>query len=337
MQGFIGVMRIWTRHSAIFLAVGAVLQFASTPTPGQAGAQRAAPLHVTQDAPKRPHITGIDHVRLYVTDIAKSREFYSKLMGVRQGGGMCLLEESDRCFAAGWGRNQSIELEVTPPNGTRNWLAEIAFATDNLELLQSYLVAHGVNVTKIAKRLNPYDNKPLYAHFEVRDPEGTPISFIQRFVHPIDDFPPNTLLYVRMIHAGFVVKDMAAENRFYVDLLGFKLYWYGGFKDDGLDWYEIQVPDGSDWIEYMLNIPANADHKELGVQNHFSLGVKDIHHAADQLHKNGLAKFDGPEIGRDGKWGLDAYDPDGTRVEVMEFTPAKNPCCHPYTAPHPTP
>jgi catechol 2,3-dioxygenase-like lactoylglutathione lyase family enzyme len=141
----------------------------------------------------------------------------------------------------------------------------------------------------------------------------------------------------RLIHAGFVVKNVAAENKFYLDLLGFRLYWQGGFKDDGLDWYEIQVPDGDNWIEYMLNIPGNANHKELGVQNHFSLGARDIHAAADQLHKNGVQKFDGPEIGRDGKWGLDAYDPDGTRVEVMEFTPAKTPCCHAYTAPHPTP
>ena len=76
---------------------------------------------------------------------------------------------------------------------------------------------------------------------------------------------------------------MAAENRFYVDLLGFRLYWYGGFKDDGVDWYELQVPDGPDWIEYMLNIPANADHKELGVQNHFSFGVKNVHDAAAQF------------------------------------------------------
>jgi hypothetical protein len=50
-----------------------------------------------------------------------------------------------------------------------------------------------------------------------------------------------------------------------------------------------------------------------------------------------LEKLDGPEIGRDGKWSLDVYDPDGTRVEVMEFAPAKDPCCHPYTADHPKP
>ncbi len=99
----------------------------------------------------------------------------------------------------------------------------------------------------------------------------------------------------RLIHAGFVVKDLAAENRFYVDILGFRLYWQGGFKDDGTDWYELQVPDGPDWIEYMLNIPANADHKELGVQNHFSFGVKDVHTAAAALRSSGLTTFDGPE------------------------------------------
>jgi hypothetical protein len=71
------------------------------------------------------------------------------------------------------------------------------------------------------------------------------------------------------------------------------------------------------------------------MQNPFSLGVDKVQSAASQLHQNGLEKLDGPEIRRDGKWSLDVYDPDGTRVEVMEFTPAKDPCCHRYTADHP--
>ncbi|MGB6686181.1 MAG: VOC family protein, partial [Candidatus Acidiferrum sp.] len=174
--------------------------------------------------------------------------------------------------------------------------------------------------------------------FEMHDPEGNPIAFVQRSKPiPVDDPSPSDLVGARLLHAGFVVKDLAVENRFYMDLLGFRLYWHGGFKDQDTDWYEIQVPDGDNWIEYMLNIPANADHKDLGVQNHFSLGVKDAKAAAAQLRKNGLQEFDGPEIGRDGKNSLDAYDPDGTRVEIMEFTPTQKPCCHPYTAPHPKP
>jgi len=85
----------------------------------------------------------------------------------------------------------------------------------------------------------------------------------------------------------------------------------------------------------MLNIAADADHKELGVQNHFSFGVKNVHDAAAKLHANGLQTFDGPEVGRDGKDSLDAYDPDGTRIEVMELTPKEKPCCHAYSAEHP--
>jgi hypothetical protein len=87
----------------------------------------------------------------------------------------------------------------------------------------------------------------------------------------------------------------------------------------------------------MLNIPQNAVHKELGVQNHFSLGARDIHAAAEQLRQNGVKEIAGPGIGRDGKRGLNVYDPDDTRVEITEFTPAREPCCHPYTAAHPTP
>jgi hypothetical protein len=50
---------------------------------------------------------------------------------------------------------------------------------------------------------------------------------------------------------------------------------------------------------------------------------------------SGLATDDKPEIGRDGKWQYDVYDPDLTRIELMELAPTKDPCCNPYTAPHP--
>jgi len=317
MQGLIGVTQNYLKHAAILLAAGLLFQLAAF----RSGAQ---------DKPKRPRITGIDHIRLYVTDIDKSREFYKSTMGLPEGGGC--VGDAAACLTIFRGRRQAIELEPARSSEVKNWVAEIAFATDDAGQMRRYLAARGVKCGSIEQKYSS-------AHFRVADPEGNVIGFVQRNASAIDDLPPQPPNEVgtRLLHAGFVVKDVAAENRFYVDLLGFRLYWHGGFKDEGLDWYEIQVPDGPDWIEYMLNIPASSDHKELGVQNHFSLGVKDIHAAADQLHKNGLLKFDGPEIGRDGKWGLDAYDPDGTRVEVMEFTPAGKPCCHPYTAPHPTP
>jgi hypothetical protein len=37
-------------------------------------------------------------------------------------------------------------------------------------------------------------------------------------------------------------------------------------------------------------------------------------------------------MGKDGKWQANLYDPDGTRVELMEFEPVMKPCCSPFTA-----
>jgi len=277
----------------------------------------------------RPRINGIDHVTIYVSEVSKSRQFYSDVLGLTTqcpeyaGPEVCLIVR----------RNQQLLLKPAPPQeGTlKNWVAEIAFATDDVERMRRYLAEHGFSPDAIRKDFDGAQS------VRVRDPEGNPIAFVQRpQAKSVSALPPKQIS-AHLIHAGFVVKDLATENRFYVELLGFRLYWYGGFKDDGTDWYELQVPDGPDWIEYMLNIPPNADHKELGVQNHFSFGVKDVHATAAQLRARGLQTFDGPEVGRDGKDSLDAYDPDGTRVEIMEFTPKQKPCCHPYTAEHPKP
>jgi hypothetical protein len=90
-------------------------------------------------------------------------------------------------------------------------------------------------------------------------------------------------------------------------------------------------------LDEVTNIPPNANAKERGIQNHFSLVVPEIKAAVAKLKADGLQTTDAPEIGRDGKWSFDIYDPDFTRVEFMEFKPVKEPCCNPYTAQHPKP
>lgn len=277
--------------------------------------------------PVRPKITGIDHVVIYVSDVPRSRAFYSDVLGLPKESGDW---SGKRLARLGVNAEQFVELEAVPSPAPRNWVAEVVFATDDAVALRKYLTARAVSAEPISKEGPAPD-------LEVRDPEGNRIGFVQRSGAAAPFKAAEKQLGSRMIHAGFVVKSIDAENRFYRDVIGFRVYWYGGFKDNDIDWYEIQVPDGGDWIEYMLNIPANADHKELGVQNHFSLGVKDAGVAAAELKKRGWKTFDGPEVGRDGKNSIDAYDPDGTRVEVMEFTPRQTPCCHAYEAAHPTP
>ena len=278
------------------------------------------------DCQTRPQITGIARVAVYSADLKASARFYGQALGLSSTAIAC--GESRLCFSV----NAAQQIDIIPlikPAPT-NFLADVTFSTNNTEKMHCYLEQHGIDAGKIS---TGGDGRK---HFELLDPEGHPISFVDSEIHQ-NFTPASHQISKRLFHAGFVVRDHVAEDRFYLGLLGFRPYWHGGFKDADTDWEEIQVPDGSDWIEFMLNIPSTADHKELGVQNHLSLGITDARNAVKLLHARGVRNIDGPEIGRDGKWAADIYDPDLTRIELMEFKPAKNPCCNPYTAPHPRP
>jgi catechol 2,3-dioxygenase-like lactoylglutathione lyase family enzyme len=207
----------------------------------------------------------------------------------------------------------------------------VAFSTDSAAHLRSYFLSRGLAPGKLVS-----DECGVREFFEVTDPEQHRLIFVtNHWGVPGSVRAPE--IGGRIIHAGFVVHDPDAEDKFYKDILGFHVYWHGGMKDGEDNWVDMQVPDGTDWIEYMLRVSPDASHKTLGVMNHIALGVPDIHAAQAQLIKNGWKGTEEPKIGRDGKWQLNLYDPDETRVELMEFKPTKEPCCSPYAGPHPGP
>src|SRR5947209_13872666 len=126
-------------------------------------------------------------------------------------------------------------------------------------------------------------------YLEVKDPEGNRVQFVQ----PPATQPsvPMNKLSDHMIHVGYIVHDVAAENTFYHDLLGFRAYWHGGPTDDSDDWTSSQVPDGTDWIEYMrakgpekTGLPAGMSQSTAGVLDHFALGVPNIKNEIGRAH-----------------------------------------------------
>jgi hypothetical protein len=134
------------------------------------------------------------------------------------------------------------------------------------------------------------------------------------------------------------------EDEFFRKVLGFRPYWFGGMKDDSTSWVSQQVPEGTDWLEYMLvgtpdgrGIPPTMKPADLGVLNHFSLGVASTEESYTLLwNGNRLAgQSNTPKIGRDAKWQLNLFDPDGTRAEIMEFHAVGTPCCSAFTASDP--
>src|SRR5436853_3880927 len=88
------------------------------------------PYSRAQDQPKRPRITGIDHVRLYVSDLNESRAFYERKFGLPRVTGHC---GGSVRSCLGWvqgGSGQRIELEQMPQQPPKDLLAEVGFATN---------------------------------------------------------------------------------------------------------------------------------------------------------------------------------------------------------------
>ncbi len=276
-----------------------------------------------QSADKRPKITGIDHVDFYTTSPEANARFYMQLLDLTSGGP--LEQGQTQRFVVG---EQFVGYSPAPDPSATDRMDHVAFATDNCAALRSYLAAKGVKVDSLSHR----EEGPS---FFVTDAEGHKIEFVERKIgdtgiiaNPISQ---------HMIHVGFIVHDRAAEDHFYRDILGFHIYWHGGMKDNETDWVAMQVPDGTDWVEYMLNVESNADQHTTGVMNHISLGVKDIKQTQAKLESRGWKPHgdEKAQMGRDGKWQLNLYDPDFTRVELMEFKPTEKPCCSEFQGRHP--
>src|SRR5258708_8327226 len=273
---------------------------------------------------ERPRILGIDHVSFYTTSPDGVKKLYGDVLGlasaapVEAGGPLRYLV----------GR-QWVGYSAAPDAKVNDRMDHVAFATDNIVALRRYLISKGIKPVAVK------GGSDHSLSFMVADPEGHPIEFVERGKAEAPP-APETAVSRRMIHAGFIVYNRDLENHFYRDILGFRPYWHGGMKDGITDWDAIQVPDGTDWLEYMLNQPQQPSLQTTVVMNHISLGVVDMKKAQAILEAHGwqLHRGERAQMGKDGKWQLNVYDPDLTRVELMDFKPVEKPCCSDFIGPH---
>jgi catechol 2,3-dioxygenase-like lactoylglutathione lyase family enzyme len=282
----------------------------------------------TNPAPARPRILGVANIGLRTNDLDAARKFYGQQLGYqevfhldRAEGGLLLV-----CFKV----NDHQYIEVYPgwKGPEQLVLSHIAFETDNARQLRDYLAGKGV---KVPDMLHEGPDGDL--SFQIKDPDGHDVEFVQYMPGSLcsrnfGKFLPATRVSGRIIHVGTTVSDRARFDALYRDILGFHEFWHGGMTDDRTDWVDMRVPDGTDWFEYMLNV-KNPSQRTLGVMNHLALGVPGVQEGYKTVTGRGLVPAQGPKIGRDGKWQLNLYDPNLTRVELMEPKPVEKPCCSP--------
>lgn len=283
-------------------------------------------------AQRSPTITGISHVTLYADDLGKSRGFYGGLLGWE-----AIPETASEAGVRFYANHaQYVELLPPPRAGDDHRYNLIAFSTDDADGLRKLLGSKGVTVPAIVTV-----EEDGSSSFIVHDPEGNAVAFTQqgRKVPSPQKAALARRLSTHIMHSGYNVRDRVAMDRFYRDALGFHLYWQGGAKPAEVDWVMMQVPDGTDWVEYMLNLPARPSRAQLGSADHIAPGVASVAELQRILEQRGWKAPVGknPQVlGVDGKMQLDLNDPDGTRVEFMEFAPVKTPCCSAYTGTQPS-
>jgi catechol 2,3-dioxygenase-like lactoylglutathione lyase family enzyme len=277
----------------------------------------------------RPKITGVSHLAVYTSDAAAADHFYREVVGAVK------LPDPENPNGARYALSATQFIEVLPlPVGAGiNRLDHVAYNTEDAEGLRRYLASKSYKTpSKVEKGTDGS------RWFTVLDPEGNKVQFVEPPRLPKDVVAPNAIGR-HIIHAGILVHSRAVEDTFYRDLLGFRPYWFGGMVEGRMDWISQQTPDSHDWLEYMINNEPAISAHDMGVLDHFSIGEVSVDAAYKTLNAGkrlaGVVNDGHTQIGRDGKGQFNFYDPDGVRVELMNFHTSEKPCCSPFTADDP--
>jgi catechol 2,3-dioxygenase-like lactoylglutathione lyase family enzyme len=292
----------------IFSSCLVILAFACCP----AAAQR---LEV-----KRPKILGVAHVALYVSDLQKARTFYEDLLGYEEAFSLKRDDGSVRIAFIKINEHQYLELFTDPPKNDGQ-LNHVAIYTDNALQMRAYLAAHDTKAPAMVTK-----GKTGNLNFTTTDPDGHGFEIVQYEPDSLSGknagkYLPSTRISDRMMHAGFLVAAVEPAMKFYRDLLGFQEFWRGSADGQELSWINMRVPNGRDYVEFML-YHGTPSAQERGVKNHICLEVPDIAKAVAELESRPARKLYTREIkiqtGKNRKRQANLFDPDGTRIELME-------------------
>jgi catechol 2,3-dioxygenase-like lactoylglutathione lyase family enzyme len=268
----------------------------------------------------RPQILGVAHIALYTTDLAKARAFYEDFLGFQELSTLKRDDGSVRIAFVKIDDKQYVELFTDAPKEDGQ-LNHIAIYTDNAQKMRDYLAAHRVKVPALVPK-----GKTGNYNFTITDPDGHTVEVVQYLPDSLTEINQGKLLppsriSSRIMHVGFLVRNLEASMKFYRDLLGFREFWRGSSNGTQLSWVNMRVPDGDDYLEFML-YTGTPSAQERGVKNHLCLEVANIDKAVQDLEKRPTRTSYGREIktqiGKNRKRQANLFDPDGTRIELME-------------------
>src|SRR5215469_4780744 len=291
----------------------------------------------TADPVKRPRVLGVAHMALFVSDLQKSRAFYEGFLGYEEPYALKREDGSDRIAFIKINEDQYLELFAESPKQDGH-LNHISFFTDSAEAMRDYLASKDVKVPdKVGK------GKIGNSNFNITDPDGHTVEIVQYQPdswtrREKEKYIPETRISTHIAHVGVTVAALDPAMKFYRDLLGLHEFWRGISSGKTLSWVNMRVPDGDDYLEFML-YATPLDSEQMGVKNHVCLLVPDIEKAVARLEASPARKNYSRTLeiktGINGKRQANLFDPDGTRIELMEPNTADGKPVPSSTAPAP--
>ena len=271
--------------------------------------------------PSRPKIMGIAHIAFYVSDLEKAREFWTDFLGYQEVFNLKKPDSNDvRIAFIKINDRQYIELFAEKPRGDM-MLNHVSFYTDDAQKMRDYLADKGVKVPATVPT-----GKTGNKNYNITDADGNLVEIVEYqpdswTAKAKGKFMPSTRISDHIPHVGVLIGSVGAAKNFYEGVLGFHETWRGGGGEDKpLSWINERVPDGKDYLECMLHGPR-PDPTKYGTKNHLALEVPDCAKAVEILKMRPASKdfkMDEMKVGVNRKRQVNIYDPDGSRVELME-------------------
>lgn len=290
-------------------------------------------------SPARPKILGVSHVGYFVSDLPKALTFWHDFLGFDEAWSLTKKDSTETRIAfIKINDHQHVELFNEPATAPPNMMSHLCFAVEDIEAMRTYIRSKGYQVKAGGGKTRTGD----YA-FEIKDPDGMLVEFMQdlptgKEMMAAGKFQPATRISSKIYHLGFLVGNSEKSRQFYGDMLGFTETWRGGGNPKQLSWINMKVPDGTDYVEFML---YEKTPDKFGTKNHISLSVPDVAQAVDILKSRPAYQEYGKEMkiatGVNQKRQVNLYDPDGTRVELMEENTITGKRTASSTAPPPPP
>jgi lactoylglutathione lyase len=304
-------------------------------------ALRTAP---AADPDTRPKVLGVAHLAVYVKYLEKTRKFYRDFLGYDEiftlppkGGGpgvrIAFYKVND---------HQYFEIFNEADRG-EGQLNHISFYTDSADRMYAYLKSKGIEV--MGDNGSVGKGQTGNKNFNVKDPDGHIVEVVeymqdswtgQRYGKNM----PDTRISSQIMHVGVLVGDLDKSTGFYSGILGFKEFWRGSGSPRMLSWVNMRPAEGDTYLEFMLydKLPAPDGR---GTKNHASLTIKDADQALAEMKKRATRVGYEREIviqtGVNRKRQINLYDPDGTRIELMEPNTVDGQPAPNSTAPAPHP